>query len=302
MTLLELKPSLKTVSGKPLLVGTGSGTKWKEMKRADPATADLLVAQLKLAMEKGFYHLDTAEIYDTQVEVGKALKEANIKREDFWITSKYSNWSQNKGPLESIDAGLKEVGTDYFDLYLIHCDIWSGVSNGHTLETAWRDLITAKQQGKVRYIGVSNFPIESLKVIIEISKEFGDEYLPIVNQIEFHPYLKNQTPGVYEFCQENNILIEAYGPLTPLMRVEEEHPLTDILAKLSEKYQKTDAQILLRWVLQKNVLPITTSGNETRIEQSLEIYNFELDPEDVESIDKVEDKFHYQAFTFVLKK
>lgn len=299
MTLIDLKPSFTTVSGKPLLVGTGTGTKWKDLKRADVSNADLLVQQLKLAMEKGFYHLDTAEVYGTQEEVGKALKEAGVNREDFWVTSKYSNWSQTKGPLESIDEGLKEVGVDYFDLYLIHVNKWAGVTNGHTLDSVWREFITAKKQGKVRFIGVSNFSPEALETIITISKEYGEEYMPKVNQIEFHPYLKNQFPGVYDFCQKHDILIEAYGPLTPLMRVEGDHPLTGILKTLSAKYDKTDSQILLRWVLQKNVLPITTSSNETRIIQSLEIYNFELEEEDFEAIDKVEGEFKYQAFTFV---
>lgn len=269
------------------------------MKRADVSNAELLVNQLKLAISKGFYHLDTAEVYGTHEEVGKALEECNANREDFWITSKYSNWSQTSGPLEAIKTGLQEIGTDYFDLYLIHCDKWTQVKNGHNLESVWREFIAAKKQGLVRNIGVSNFSVESLQTIIEISKEFGDEYLPKFNQMEFHPYLKNQFPGIYDFCQKNDILIESYGPLTPLMRVEGEHPLTEILSKLSQKYHKTDSQILLRWVLQKNVLPVTTSSNETRIVQSLEIYNFELDQEDFDLIDTVEERFQYQAFTFV---
>ncbi|EGV60461.1 aldo/keto reductase [Yamadazyma tenuis] len=299
MTKIELSPSFKTVSGKPLLLGTGTGTKWKDLVRADASNSKILVDQLKLSVHKGYYHLDTAEIYGTQPEVGKALKEIDVNREDLWVTTKYSPFSKF-GPVAALKAGFEEIGVDYVDLYLIHANKWDG-KNGYNLESAWKEVIETKKQGLARYIGVSNFDVPALEAVIAISKEYGDEYLPQFNQIEFHPYLKNQFPGLYDFCQKNSILIEAYGPLTPLIRVEEkDHPLAKILPRLSEKYGKTDSQILLRWVLQKNVLPVTTSSNEKRIEQSLEVYDFSLTEDDVKEIDSVEDEFQFRGFTFVL--
>lgn len=297
----ELPQGFKTVSGKPLLIGTGTGTKWKDLKRQDPINAQILVDQIKLSISCGYYHLDTAEVYNTEPEVGTALKEMEAVREDFWITTKYSTFSQTAGPVEALPKSLKNLDTNYVDLYLIHSNSFNKAPNGLGLEECWRQMIECQKKGLTRYIGVSNFQPEAIKTCIKISKEYGDEFLPRVNQMEFHPYLKNQFEGVYDLCLENNILIEAYGPLTPILRVEaENHPLVSILTDLTAKYDKTDAQILLRWVWQKGVLPVTTSGNETRIKQSLDIYNFQITPEEVASIDEVENQFQYRGFTFMV--
>lgn len=299
MTLFQTTPSFKTVSGKPLVIGTGTGTKWKKGQDKESDISKPLVEQLELSIKKGFYHLDTAETYGTQSEVGYALREYGVKREDVWVTTKYSPWSPIDGPLVNLKQDLDLLGTNYVDLYLIHVNKWKP-DGKENLDSAWRELIETKKQGLAKHIGVSNFSVEALETIIKISKEYGDEYLPEFNQIEFHPYLKNQFPGLYDFCQKNQILIEAYAPLTPITRVEGDHPLKTILPPLSEKYNKTEAQILLRWVLQKNVLPITTSANEKRIEQSLDVYDFALTDEEVEVIDNVETEFTYRAFDFVL--
>lgn len=301
MTITELPQGFKTVSGKQLLLGTGTGTKWKDLKRQDPANAKLLVEQIELSIKCGYYHLDTAEIYNTEPEVGKAMEELNVVREDFWVTTKYSPFSKTLGPVESLPQSLKNLGTSYVDLYLIHSNDFNKSSNGLSLEQCWREMIECQKSGLTRYIGVSNFQPEAIEKCIEISKEYGEEYLPRVNQMEFHPYLKNQFEGVFDLCKQNNILIEAYGPLTPIMRVEaEDHPLKSILTDLTAKYDKTDGQILLRWVWQKGVLPVTTSGNETRIKQSLDIYSFSLTSDEMKLIDEVEEKFQYRGFTFMV--
>lgn len=297
--MLQLKPSFSTVSGKPLTIGTGTGTKWKELNTSNHR---LLVDQLKLAMDKGFYHIDTAEYYQTQPEVGVAIKEQGVDRKDLWITTKYGPMSLTSGPLEFMDIALKELQTDYVDLLLIHVDKFEKFSkNGHDAKSAWEEFVQIKKAGKARYIGVSNFSIESLQKVIDVGKKYGDDYLPVVNQIEFHPYLKNQFPGLVKYCQDNDILVEAYGPLSPLLRVKDEvHPLKTLLPKLGEKYNKTEAQLLLRYTLQKNILPVTTSANPTRIEQSLEIFDFNIDDDDFKAIDSVEDEFQFRAFDFVI--
>ncbi|CAH6720226.1 NADPH-dependent conjugated polyketone reductase C2 [[Candida] jaroonii] len=299
MTQIDLKPSFKTVSGKPLLMGTGSGTKWKDMKRADASTAKIVEDQIKMTLDQGFYHIDTAEFYTTEEEVGNAVKTAKLNREDIWITTKYGPMSKTSGPVEALQNGLKALQMSYVDAYFIHVNKFAVATNGLTLETCWKQMCECKKLGLTRYLGVSNFSVESLEIVTKISKEYGDDYLPKFNQVEFHPYLQNQWPGLYDYCQSHDILIEAYGPLTPLSRIETPHPLTAILAELAKKYGKTDAQLLLRWTLQKNVLPITTSSNPERIKQALEVYDFELAEEDFDLIDKVD--FVHQAFTFVKK-
>lgn len=300
MTFEELNPTFRTVSHRPLLVGTGSGTKWKKLKEADVSNSKVIENQMKLAIENGFYHLDTAESYNTDVEVGSAINSSSIERKDFWITHKYSPTTLTSGPIEALSQGLKNLQTEYVDLYLIHENKFkpSQTKNNQTLESAWEEMIELQKRGLARYIGVSNFKVDALETIIKISEKHGSEYYPRVNQIEFHPYLQNSFPGIYKFCQDNNILIEAYAPLAPLS-LQGDHPLAAILPKLAAKYGKTAAQILLRWTWQMNVLPVTTSSKQERIKQSLDIYNFKLDNEDVEFIANT--GFEHRAFTFVLE-
>lgn len=312
-TPVQLIRSFTTKSGKPLLLGTGSGTKWKDLKRTrkleDPSLTVVqeVVEPIKLALDNGFYHIDTAEVYGTHDEVAEAIKQAGAKREDLWITTKYNPGflkfkAQSQNPTEFLDRALEELNTDYIDLFLIHSPFFADdISHGQTIETAWEHLIAAKKAGKVREIGVSNFAIPHLKKTFKAAG-YDSKYYPVVNQIEFHPYLQNQSKGIYEFAQANDILLEAYGPLTPIFRINKkdhevvDHPLTKLLPKLAAKYGRTDAQILLRYTLQKGILPITTSSNPERVKQSLEIYDFAIADEDIAEIDAVGSTFHYRAF------
>lgn len=154
----------------------------------------------------------------------------------------------------------------------------------------------------MREIGVSNFRVGDLERIFNIPDV---KYTPVVNQIEFHPYLQDQSPGILDFSQKHNILVEAYGPLTPIFRIKDaetgevktDHPVAPVLENLALKYNKTPAQILLRYTLQRGVLPITTSSNKERQKQSIEVYEFELDQEDVEEISKKgSEYFHRGSF------
>ncbi|KAK6454770.1 aldose reductase [Scheffersomyces xylosifermentans] len=312
---VELTPSFKTKSGDPITIGAGSGTAWKSFKRGDPSNEDNLneiVDKLAFSIKAGYNHLDTAEVYTTHPEVGKAIKKSGAPREKLWITTKYITSSPHinktaESPQEYVDETLKELGTDYIDLLLIHHPFFEPQQskNGYDIKKLWKEFIDVKKTGAVRYIGVSNFTVDHLKSIIEVSEEQGGrEFYPTANQIEFHPYLQNQSPGIVQFAQENGILIESFGPLTPLFRIIDEdtkkevvdHPLKTVLPELAKKYNKTEAQILLRWVLEKKALPITTSSKEDRIKEALEIHKFELKPEDVELIDTEGAKFPYRAF------
>ncbi|CAK7901907.1 NADPH-dependent conjugated polyketone reductase C2 [[Candida] anglica] len=304
----KLTTNFKTKSGIPITLGTGTGTKWKDLKRSDPQNQDgldAIVQSLVDALESGYNHIDTAEAYTTHPEVARAIAQTGKNREDLWITTKYSPGSKNfppssKGPLDFLDKALKELETEYIDLLLIHHPFLTpDHSVGYTIETAWQELEEAKKSGKVREIGVSNFRKIDLEKIAKIST-----ITPAVNQIEFHAYLQDQSPDIVKYSQDNGILIEAFGPLSPIFRIKDEktgeeitdHPLTKVLPELSTKYNKTDAQILLRYTLQKGILPITTSSKKDRIQQTLQVYEFELDQEDFDRIDQEGAKFHNRAY------
>lgn len=304
---------LTTKSGNPVFLGTGSGTKWQKIKKArDPALKDTLVEELVenlvLSVSNGFRHLDTAEIYTTHPEIAEAIKRSGVAREDLFVTTKYNPGVEvrhafYKSGAESVDAALKELGVDYIDLFLIHFPFFNPeYSHGQTLESVWADLIQAKKDGKVRFIGGSNLTVEHLKLLNKVAG--GDaNYSPQVNQIEFHPYLQNQSEGIVDYAKENGILLEAYGPLSPLFRVVDsennevvDHPLKAVVPQLATKYGKTDAQILLRYTLQKGLLPITTSSQSERQKEALAVYDFALEDEDVKLIDETGSKFHFRGF------
>ncbi|ODV61778.1 aldo/keto reductase [Ascoidea rubescens DSM 1968] len=268
-------------------IAFGSGTKWQIIKKkgnVDPNLVDHsilldpLIQSLISAVDLGFEHIDTAEVYTTHNEVRLAIALSKSKREDLFICDKYFSgfrdiYAVSKGPYEACTKALKELDVDYIDLYLIHSSrVIPEYCHGLTLETAWKEMEQLYIEGKVRAIGVSSWSKEHLTRIFKTAK-----IKPMVNQIEFHPYLQNQSPGIIAFCKENNILIEAFTPLAR-NHIGLAH---SILTQLSEKYNKTYAQIILRWVYQQGILPITTSSKPERITQALEIFNFELTEDEI---------------------
>lgn len=304
-------PKLTTKSGAEVRIGTGSGTKWQKIKKArDISLQDTLVDEmvdyLVTSVGNGFRHLDTAEIYTTHPEVAKAIAECGVAREELFVATKYNPGVEAKPSIhktgaDSVDAALKELNVEYIDLFMIHFPFFNTeYSHDQTLEQVYADLVEAKKAGKVRYIGVSNFAPEHLERTFKVAGT--PEYYPLVNQIEFHPYLQNQSAGIRDFCKKNNILIEAYGPLSPLFRIQkdgedvENHPLAPVLPELAEKYDKTDSQILLRYTLQKGLLPITTSSKPERQREALAVYDFELDDKDVKLIDEKGSEFRFRGF------
>lgn len=306
MTVSPINPPFKTKSGKPITIGTGSGSVWKDRKRANPEDKDIpqrIIDTIASSLESGFNHIDTADAYNTFGEVKQAIKASGKHREDIWITSKYGGgtgkFTPNLiSPTDSIDKALREIGTDYLDLFLLHHPFFQPeYSHGQTIESAWKELEVAKKAGKVREIGVSNFRVEDLERIAKFST-----FSPVVNQIEFHPYLQDQSPGIVEYSQSNGILLEAYAPLTPIFRIVDaetkesiDHPLQKVLEEFAAKYDRTPAQVILRYTLQKGVLPITTSQNKQRQKESIGVYDFELEDSDVRLISEKGNTFPYRT-------
>ncbi|ODQ76967.1 hypothetical protein BABINDRAFT_163967 [Babjeviella inositovora NRRL Y-12698] len=302
----SLRDNFKTKAGERLTIGVGSGTKWHILKRSrGEKTGDLvepLVTTLVSAFEAGFNHVDTAEIYNTHAEVGEALRRAGYladekAREKVWVTDKYypggfpGHEPLTTGPIASIDVALKALGTTYLDLYLVHQPFFDPkTGTGLTLKDVWRELEQAVAEGKVRYIGLSNSAVPHIEEILSYAT-----VKPAVNQIEFHPFLQEQSPGIVSFCAKHDILIEPYGPLSPLFR-DDSGKLNDTLDKIGAKHGKNRAQVLLRYAVDQGFLPITTSSKAERFHEALEVETFQLSPEDVALISKEGAKHHFRGF------
>ncbi|KAG2732346.1 hypothetical protein G9P44_004763 [Scheffersomyces stipitis] len=278
-------------------VGYGTGTKWFKSALGDIDTT--LVDTLVQAIKLGFTHIDGAQIYKTSREIGLAIKKSGIKREDLFLTDKFFSGpstlpkSTSPNPYDALKQSLAEFQLEYVDLYLLHTPYISKESHGYDVVEAWNYLEKLQDEGLVKNIGVSNFAVDDLQKILNSNPK----HKPVVNQIEYSAYLQNQTPGVVEFAKKNGILIEAYGPSAPITKGKG-GPLDPVLEKLAKKYNKTEAQIILRWVLDTGVLPVTTSSKEDRIKAFLELTEFKLDAEDVKEISEVgKEKIFRQFFT-----
>lgn len=270
------------------IIGFGSGTKWRIAKTTGENKdqfMDELTKQIVSAVDCGFNHIDTADVYRTHQEVGSGLDECCLPRNKLWVTDKYhansSTLLNSKGPRHSLEMSLQKLHLTYIDLYLIHSPEVTLEKAGIDLKEAWRQMEELYEVGLAKNIGVSNFDVPSLQYILTFAK-----YPPMVNQIEFNPYLQQQSPGIIEYCKRNDILIEAYSPLVPLTGGRP-GPLCDVLPALSRKYGKSEMQILLRWAIQNNVVVLTTSSRKERLEESLAIFDFELSPEDFNQITRI---------------
>ncbi|MEM9363243.1 MAG: aldo/keto reductase [Bacteroidota bacterium] len=220
------------------------------------------------ALEHGYRHIDTASIYKNETGVGEAIKQSSVNRDDLFVVSKVWNTDQGyESTLRAYDESLKRLDLDYLDLYLIH---WP--KEGLYKET-WKALEKIYSEKRVKAIGVSNFMQHHLEDVI-----MDSEVVPMVNQMEFHPYLVQQ--DLLDFCKNKGIQYEAWSPMMQghIFKMDE-------FKQLAEKYGKTIAQIVLRWDLQKGVVTIPKSVKKERIISNAQIFNFELDESDMQLLD-----------------
>ncbi len=222
---------------------------------------------VRYAIETGYRSVDTASVYGNEKSVGQALRASGLPREDIFITTKV--WNADQGfhrALDAFETSRQRLALDVIDLYLVHWPV-----AGKYKET-WKALEQQYAEKKVRAIGVSNFMIHHLKDLLSDCK-----VTPMVNQIEFHPYLLQ--PELLDFCREHHIRIEAWSPLTRGRIFNE-----PALKRVSEKHHKTPAQVLLRWDLQHGVITIPKSARRERIAENAAIFDFTLDPDDMAAL------------------
>ncbi|KAI0646670.1 Aldo/keto reductase [Trametes meyenii] len=245
------------------------------------------------ALKHGYRHIDSARMYGNEKQVGEAVRESGIPREQVVVTTKIGNDEHGYDlALAAVDDSLKQLGFEYVDIFLIH----SAMSDkARRLET-WRALIEAKKQGKIKAIGVSNYGVKHLEEIREAGLETPD-----INQIELQPLC--QQKEIVEYSRKHNIAIEAY---TPLMRGQWDIPaITDAAKKVTIptsllslksaepdsqflQYNKNPAQILVRWSLQHGFAPLPKSADPERVVSNAEVYDFEIDAEDQARIDALD--------------
>ncbi len=231
-----------------------------------------VINAVKWALQSGYRHIDTAAIYNNEEGVGEGMKASGIPREDIFLVSKV--WNSEQGydsTIKAFETSLQKLNTEYLDLYLIHWPV-----NGKYKET-WRALEDLYRQKRIRAIGVSNFLQHHLE---DLLKEVS--IVPMVNQMEFHPYLVQQE--LLDFCRSKNIQYEAWSPL-----MQGNVFKMDVFKEMAEKYKKTIAQIVLRWDLQKGVVTIPKSSKKQRIIDNAAIFDFSISKEDMvvlEGLDK----------------
>ncbi|MHA8137992.1 aldo/keto reductase [Lactobacillaceae bacterium Scapto_B20] len=225
-------------------------------------------AAIKTAYDAGYRLFDTAQLYNNEAVLGQAIKNNGIARDDIFITSKIPETKQGyESTLKAVDESLDRLQTDYLDLVLVHWPIHTEFFN------TWRALEDAKAAGKIKSIGVSNYHRTHLELLKTQARE-----MPVVNQIENHPYLSQ--PTMVDFDQQNQILTQAWSPLG------RGAVLSDAtIQKIADAHDKSTAQVVLRWHLQRGVSVIPKSQNPTRIKQNAAIYDFELSKAEMDAID-----------------
>ncbi|MEQ8676020.1 MAG: aldo/keto reductase [Aggregatilineales bacterium] len=230
---------------------------------------DTTIQAVSAALEAGYRHIDTAMIYGNERAVGKAVRESGIPRDEVFVTTKL--WNDDHGyesALRACDKSLSELGLDVIDLYLIHWPLPE-----KRLDT-WRAFEKLLADGKVRAIGVSNYMAHHLTELLANS-----ETVPAINQIELSPYNYGYRQSTVDVCRENGIVLEAYSPLTKGRKLND-----PALTALAAKYNKSAAQILIRWVIQIDAVVIPKSVNPVRIAENGDVFDFEISADDMDAL------------------
>nr|WP_294494410.1 aldo/keto reductase [uncultured Mediterraneibacter sp.] len=237
-------------------------------KAADGKSADVI----RTAIEAGYRYFDTASFYGTETYLAEAIRESGLDREKFFITSKV--WKTEMGyenTLKAFDQTLKNLDTDYLDMYLIH---WPLPNPGYKdwkkldLET-WKAMEELYEAGKIRAIGLSNFLPHHIDNILEHCR-----VKPVADQIEYHPGYSQE--ATVQYCREKNILVQAWSPIGRGRVLE-----APLLNELAAKYGVSPGQICLKFAVQRGIIPLPKSSSFERMKENLDLFSFEMDKEDI---------------------
>ncbi len=229
---------------------------------------------VRTALDYDYRHIDTASIYDNEADVGRAIRDSGVPREKIFVTTKL--WNTDQGydkALLAFDKSLKELDIEYIDLFLIHWPL------AKLRNESWKALEKIYRDGKVKAIGVSNFMVKHLEQLLEEAS-----IVPAVNQIEFTPYLYQKE--LLDYCREKDIVVEAYSPLTRGYKLEDPR-----LVGLAMKYGKTPAQLLLRWIIQHDMVCLPKSLRTDRIKENADIFEFYISANDMKILSSFNEGF-----------
>ncbi|KAI9451785.1 Aldo/keto reductase [Russula earlei] len=232
------------------------------------------VDQVEQAISVGFSHIDTAQVYKNEEEAGRAVRESGLARRDVYITTKYSGLD-GLDIETSIHNSLKNLGVEYVDLYLIHHPRVARPD----IPTAWAEMETLSEQGLAKSIGVSNFGVDELAVLLASAK-----IKPAANQILLHPYVYARQAPLLAFDAAHGIVSEAYSALTPITH-RPGGPVDEPVNEIAQRLNATADQVLLAWVKAKGAVAVTTSSKKFRLEGYLAAADLKLSTEDVAAID-----------------
>jgi diketogulonate reductase-like aldo/keto reductase len=230
---------------------------------------------VRIALETGYRLIDTASMYGNERDVGLAVKESSIPRQEIFVTTKL--WNSDHGydrALRAFDKSMNRLALDYVDLYLIHWPV------ERLRKETWRAMEKIYRDGRCRTIGVSNYQISHLEELLDLA-----EVVPAVNQVEFSPFLYQK--DLLEYCHSHHIRLEAYSPLTRTTKFNDR-----TVQQMATKYQKSPAQIMIRWVLQHEVIVIPKSSNREHIRENAEVFDFSISAEDMTVLDGLNQNYH----------
>ena len=216
------------------------------------------------ALEAGYRHIDTAQAYGNERSVGRALRDSGLPRGDLFITTKF--YPGRRDPDAEVQRSLERLGLDFVDLYIIH---WP--QGGPTW--AWEGMERARQSGRARSIGVSNFGVDDVESVLKVA-----QVPPVVNQVQFSPFEFRR--ALHGACERHGVALEAYSPLGTGRHLSDRR-----IARIAERLGRTPAQVLIRWSLQRGIVVLPKSTHRERIQENAHVFDFELGDGELSELD-----------------